>query len=140
MKSHSNESEELRNALAEFAIVQAELNEAIRATREALYGPEPKRLSCGCYGKCDPYAHDTAPDWDGTPDGPDYRRCVVCDAKIYEGQDGCEACQFEGLYALRHEAVGSSVYSVMEFSYALRWRYDSEGNFELEWPVGSFRD
>jgi hypothetical protein len=51
-------------------------------------GPEPEsaRLSCGCYGECDPYAHDTAPDWDGTPDGPDYTRCAECDEKIYEGE------------------------------------------------------
>jgi hypothetical protein len=35
--------------------------------------PEPpRRLPCGCWGVCDPYAHDTAPDWDGTPDGPDW--------------------------------------------------------------------
>jgi hypothetical protein len=47
---------------------------------------ESVRLSCGCIGKCDPYAHDTAPDWDGTPDGPDYTRCPECDEKIYEGE------------------------------------------------------
>jgi hypothetical protein len=29
-----------------------------------------ERLPCGCYGSCDPYAHDTAPDWDGKVDGP----------------------------------------------------------------------
>jgi hypothetical protein len=45
-----------------------------------------ERLACGCFGKCDPYAHDTAPDWDGTPDGPDYIRCAQCDGKIYEGE------------------------------------------------------
>jgi hypothetical protein len=44
-----------------------------------------ERLACGCRGKCDPYAHDTAWDWDGTPDGPDYTRCPQCDEKIYEG-------------------------------------------------------
>jgi hypothetical protein len=44
------------------------------------------RLACGCIGKCDQYAHDTAPDWDGTPDGPDYIRCAECDGKIYEGE------------------------------------------------------
>jgi hypothetical protein len=48
-------------------------------------GPEP-RLPCGCIGKCHPYAHDTAPDWDGTPDGPYYTRCPECDEKIYEDQ------------------------------------------------------
>lgn len=26
------------------------------------------RLPCGCIGQCDPYAHDTAPDWDGKHD------------------------------------------------------------------------
>lgn len=31
-----------------------------------------ERLPCGCRGKCDPFAHDTAWDWDGTPDGPDW--------------------------------------------------------------------
>jgi hypothetical protein len=50
------------------------------------------RLPCGCYGKCDAYAHDTAWDWDGTPDGPDYTRCPECDGKIYEGETHkCEA-------------------------------------------------
>jgi hypothetical protein len=28
------------------------------------------RLPCGCVGKCDPYAHDTAWDWNGTPSRP----------------------------------------------------------------------
>lgn len=31
-----------------------------------------KRLPCGCLDKCDPYAHDTAPGWDGTPSGPSW--------------------------------------------------------------------
>ena len=30
----------------------------------------PKRLPCGCVGECDPYAHDTAWDWDDKPDRP----------------------------------------------------------------------
>jgi hypothetical protein len=47
---------------------------------------ESTHLACGCFGECDPYAHDTAPDWDGTPDGPDYTRCAECDGKIYEGE------------------------------------------------------
>jgi hypothetical protein len=47
---------------------------------------EQQRLPCGCIGKCDPYAHDTAPDWDGTPDGPYYTRCPECDGKIYEDE------------------------------------------------------
>lgn len=29
---------------------------------------EAEQLPCGCTGKCDPYAHDTAWDWDGRPD------------------------------------------------------------------------
>jgi hypothetical protein len=45
-----------------------------------------ERLPCGCIGKCDPYAHDTAPDWDGTPDGPYYTRCPECNGKVYEGE------------------------------------------------------
>lgn len=50
-------------------------------------------LPCGCTGQCDPYAHDTAPFWDGTPDGPYYTRCPECDCKIYEGEDGCPDCR-----------------------------------------------
>lgn len=53
---------------------------------DALREYEQQRLPCGCYGKCSPYAHDTAWDWDGTPDGPDYTRCPECDGKIYEGE------------------------------------------------------
>jgi hypothetical protein len=30
------------------------------------------RLPCGCIGQCDPFAHDTAWDWDGKADGPDW--------------------------------------------------------------------
>jgi hypothetical protein len=51
-----------------------------------------ERLPCGCFGKCDPYAHDTAPDWDGTPDGPYYTRCPECDGKVYEGET-CTECE-----------------------------------------------
>jgi hypothetical protein len=36
---------------------------------EELKGEE--RLPCGCIGKCDPFAHDTAWDWNGTPDYDD---------------------------------------------------------------------
>ena len=46
-------------------------------------------LPCGCQGECDPYEHDTAWDWDGTPDGPDYTHCFECDGKVYEG-DMCD--------------------------------------------------
>jgi hypothetical protein len=53
---------------------------------------EPHRLKCGCYGECDPYAHDTAPDWDGTPDGPYYRYCEDCGERIYEGDT--HECEF----------------------------------------------
>lgn len=31
-----------------------------------------ERLPCGCRGTCDPFAHDTAWDWDGTPSKPDW--------------------------------------------------------------------
>jgi hypothetical protein len=44
------------------------------------------RLPCGCLGECDSYAHDTAWDWDGTSDDPDYTRCPECDCKVYEGE------------------------------------------------------
>jgi hypothetical protein len=58
-------------------------------------GPEPQ-LPCGCRGHCNPYAHDTAWDWDGTPDGPDYHRCPECDEKIYEGDS--HECEFSAVY------------------------------------------
>src|ERR1700721_1469371 len=32
--------------------------------------PKGTRLPCGCIDECDPYAHDTAPDWHGEHDGP----------------------------------------------------------------------
>jgi hypothetical protein len=71
----SEEFEEPDQAVQERAAAHAA--EALR---------EQTRLPCGCYGKCDPYAHDTAWDWDGRPDGPYYTRCPECDEKIYEGE------------------------------------------------------
>jgi hypothetical protein len=67
--------------------------QAIRLEWNLPVGPQPEeqRLACGCLGECDPYAHDTAPDWDGRPDGPDYTRCPECDGKIYEGET-CKEC------------------------------------------------
>lgn len=59
---------------------------------QALREYEQQRLPCGCIGKCDPYAHDTAPDWDGTPDGPYYTRCHECDEKIYEDDETRHQC------------------------------------------------
>jgi hypothetical protein len=35
-----------------------------------LASAQPVRLPCGCIGTCDPYAHDVAWDWDGTPSRP----------------------------------------------------------------------
>ena len=50
------------------------------------------RLPCGCVTECSPYAHDTAWDWDGTPDGPYYTRCPHCDGKIYEDDPTSHKC------------------------------------------------
>ena len=50
------------------------------------------KLPCGCWDECNPYAHDTAPDWDGTPDGPYYTRCPECDGKIYEEDETKHVC------------------------------------------------
>jgi len=47
-------------------------------------GGEPNRLACGCVGQCDPFAHDTAPDWDGRHDIPNL--CGRCGEEI----DDCE--------------------------------------------------
>ena len=63
-----------------------EAEEAAERIEEAHRRPPGVRLPCGCIDQCDPYAHDTAPDWDGTPDGPYYTRCPECDGKIYEDQ------------------------------------------------------
>ena len=61
---------------------------------DALHEHEQRqqRLPCGCYGKCNPYAHDTAWDWDGTPDGPYYTSCPECDGKIYEDDETPHKC------------------------------------------------
>jgi hypothetical protein len=77
------ESEEPDQAVQEQAAAHAA--EALMEFTFKAFG-ESLRLPCGCIGKCDPYAHDTAPDWDGTPDGPYYTRCAECDGKIYEGE------------------------------------------------------
>jgi hypothetical protein len=63
------------------AVQEAAAAHAAEALRE-----QEIRLPCGCIGKCDPFAHDTAPDWDGRPDGPYYSYCPECDEKVYEGE------------------------------------------------------
>ena len=67
------------------------------------------RLPCGCIGKCDSRAHDTAWDWDGTPDGPgfddltpegqreylenhEWERCELCGNRCPEDEGICGAC------------------------------------------------
>ena len=58
-------------------------------------GGDQERLPCGCRGKCDPYAHDTAWDWDGRPDGPGFDDLSPKEQEEYlesHGEERCEQC------------------------------------------------
>jgi hypothetical protein len=44
-----------------------------------------RRLPCGCIGKCDPYAHDMAWNWDGKVDGPNKDDLILRGNAVVDG-------------------------------------------------------